>query len=178
MKFIARVELLLIGLWLGAALFFSLGVAPSAFSVLQNTELAGNVVNRTLTVVNFSGLAIGVLLLIASFLPREYPGAVWAWLRRILLFAVAAGCGAGQFIIGIWISYVRLQIGKPVGELAADDPLKLRFDQLHQASVWTLVIAMSAAFLVFFVMTKKGASAAKQQPAADPVLDFPTDLKI
>jgi hypothetical protein len=46
------IRLLLVGLWLGAAMFFSAVVAPSAFSVLRTVhlsnsgEIAGNIVNR------------------------------------------------------------------------------------------------------------------------------------
>src|SRR5438067_2233687 len=46
------VRLLLIAIWLGAAVGFSFAVAPSAFVVLPTHELAGNLVTRTLGIVN------------------------------------------------------------------------------------------------------------------------------
>ncbi len=177
MRFLAKIELLLVGMWLGAACFFSFGVAPSAFHVLPDATLAGNVVNRTLAIINISGLVIGVLTLATSFLPRAYSSALWAWGRRFLLLTFAAACGIGQFVIGFWIAYLRLQAGKPVSELSAADPLKIRFDQLHQASVWVLVVAMVAAFLVFFVMSRRDASGKPGKSSAEPDFDFSNEFK-
>ena len=42
MKFVSDVRLLLLGVWLGAAVFF-IAVAQSAFAVLPQRELAGAV---------------------------------------------------------------------------------------------------------------------------------------
>ena len=176
MKIVAKFELLLIALWLGAACFFSFGVAPSAFSVLPTSELAGNVVNRVLFIVNVSGLVISALLLATSFLPRDSASAFWTWGRRILLIIIAVACAGGQFVIGTWLALIRGQFGKPVDEIAADDPLKLQFDQLHQASVWVLVTAMIAALLAFFVMSRE--SKAKEQPSAEPDFDFSNEFKV
>ncbi|MDH3494503.1 MAG: DUF4149 domain-containing protein [Acidobacteriota bacterium] len=178
MKLVAKIELLLIALWLGAACFFSFGVAPAAFAVLPSAEMAGNVVNRTLLIVNVSGLIVAVLTLATSFLPQTYPGLAWAWARRIFLLLMAAGCAVGQFVIGFWIAILRAQTGKPVDQLANDDPIKLQFDMLHQASVWTLIIAMAAALIVFFLMTKKNADVAKDKPLIDPAFDFSKEMKI
>lgn len=178
MRFLSKIELLLVGMWLGAACFFSFGVAPSAFSVLGDAELAGNVVNRTLAIINISGLIIGVLTLLTSFLPHAYSNAVWAWGRRLLLVIFAAACGIGQFVIGFWIAYLRLQIAKPVKELAASDPMKLKFDQLHQASVWVLVAAMAAALLAFFIMTRQEASRKDKKSSGEPDFDFSNEFKI
>lgn len=175
MKVLAKLELLLVGAWLGAAAFFSFGVAPSSFAVLPSAELAGNVVNRTLMIINMGGLVIGLLTLASSFLPREYPNPVWAWGRRFLLLIFAAACGVGQFGIAFWLAFLRLQMGKPVEQLAKDDPLRIQFDQLHQASVWVLVTGMVAALLVFFVMSKSGASKAAKTKV-DPDFDFSKEL--
>ncbi len=65
MKFISDIRLLLIGLWLGAAVFF-IAVAQSAFAVLPSREMAGSVVSRTLLIINVSGLIIGLILLATS----------------------------------------------------------------------------------------------------------------
>ena len=51
MKFLVNVRLLLVALWLGAAVFF-IAVAQSSFAVLPSRELAGSVVSRTLMVLN------------------------------------------------------------------------------------------------------------------------------
>ena len=170
MKYIAKFELLLIGLWLGAAVFFSLGVAPSVFSVLPSRELAGGVVNRTLTIINFSGVIIGILLLLSSFIPRNEIRSVWIWVQRLLLLIVSLACGAGQVIIGLYLEHLRSIIGRPIEELAVDDPLRLQFNQWHQYSIWILIVAMIAALLAFFVISRKYA---KSAPVSTPVNEIP-----
>ena len=155
MGFLSDFRTLLIGLWLGAACFFSFAVAPSAFAVLENRELAGSLVSRTLMIVNLSGLVIGLILLLSSFIKREGLAPVWVWTERFLLVLLTLACAAGQFVIALWISFVRTQIGKPIEEVAADDPLKMQFNNLHQYSVWVLMGAMIAALILFFLVGKK-----------------------
>ncbi len=179
MKFIAKFELLVIALWLGAACFFSLAVAPSAFSVLPSRELAGGIVNRTLTIVNFAGLIIGVLLLLSSFIPRSETRQFWVWIQRLLLLAVAGACGAGQLIIGFYLNQLRYMIGKPIDQLAATDPLKLQFDTWHQYSIWALLTAMAAALLVFFIISRTNTHGGKSSKSdVLPDFEFPDELKM
>jgi hypothetical protein len=154
MKFLSDFRALLAGLWLGAACFFSFAVAPSAFAVLENRELAGSIVSRTLMIVNLSGLVIGLILLLSSFVKREGLAPFFVWAERFLLLLLTLACAAGQFVIALWISFVRAQIGKPIEEVAADDPLRMQFNNLHQYSVWVLMGAMIAALLVFFLIGK------------------------
>src|SRR5688572_31878687 len=103
MKFVSDLRLLLLSIWLGAAVFF-IGVAQSAFAVLPQPELAGAVVNRTLSILNYGGLAIAVLLIVTSFLATRNVNRVSIWIERFLLLIVAAACAVGQFVIGLWLS--------------------------------------------------------------------------
>lgn len=174
MKILSKIELLLIGLWLGAAVFFTFGVAPSAFSVLPNSILAGNIVNRTLTIINFSGVIIGVVLLLLSFIPRGDARAIWVWLQRLLLLILAVACGAGQAIIGLYMTYLRSLTNKPIGELAVNDPIKMQFDMWHQYSVWILITAMIVAFLAFFIISRSSTATITKTKKDDPLdFDFP-----
>ncbi|HEX9918401.1 MAG TPA: DUF4149 domain-containing protein, partial [Pyrinomonadaceae bacterium] len=63
-------RLLLVGMWLGAAVLFSFGVAPSAFAVLPAREWAGAIVTRIIGIVNVSGFALALLLLATAFARR------------------------------------------------------------------------------------------------------------
>ena len=163
MKFLSDIRLLLIGLWLGAACFFSFAVAPSVFGVLESRELAGSVVSRTLLIVNISGLIISTILFVTTFLIQAGIKPFVLWTERILLVIMAASCTVGQFVIGLWLSYIRAQIGKPIEEIALEDPLRIQFDKLHQYSVWVLVTAMLAALIVFFVISRKSFSDVKNK---------------
>lgn len=151
MKYLSGLRALLIGLWLGGACFFSFAVAPSAFSVLAERELAGNLVSRTLMIVNFSGIAIGILVIALSFLAASSTKAWKIWTERFLVLITVIACAVGQFVITSWLSIVRTQAGVPIEQLAADNPLKMQFDNLHQYSVWVLMTAMTAALIAFFV---------------------------
>ncbi len=174
MKFITNSRALLIGLWLGAACFFSFAVAPSAFAVLPSRDLAGNVVSRTLAIVNFSGIVIGLILLLTTLIKRLDIKPIWIWIERFLLLIVTAACAVGQFVIGLWLASVRAQAGKPMEEVALDDPLRIQFDNLHQYSVWVLMTAMIAALLVFFLISAKSSNNAKKEVSND--FDFKNEF--
>lgn len=179
MKFLTDIRLLLLGLWLGAAVFF-IGVAQSSFAVLPSRELAGSVVNRTLMILNISGIAIGLLLLATSLITRGVTNRILLWTERILLLVVAAACAVGQFVIALWMQFTRAQMGKPIDELAADDPLRIQFNNLHHYSEWVLMAGMIAALLAFFVMASRrsgGAAAASSKTTTNDPFDFSKEFK-
>jgi hypothetical protein len=175
MKFLSDIRLLLLGLWLGAAGFF-IFVAQSSFAVLPSRELAGSVVNRTLAGVNYSGLGIAVILILTSLIIAKNANRLWLWIERFLLLIVAAACAVGQFVIGLWLAFVRAQIGRPIDELAADDPLRIQFNNLHEYSTWALFAAMVAALLAFFIISNRKFVVVKEKSPLD--FDFQKEFKI
>lgn len=176
MKFLSDIRLLLIGLWLGAACFFSFAVAPSAFGVLPTRELAGSMVSRTLMIVNLSGLIIGLILLATSFFKQTGINPFWFWTERFLLVILTLACAAGQFVIALWLSLLRGQLGRPIDEVPLEDPLRIQFNNLHQYSVWVLAAAMIAALLVFFIISRKTFTSAKEKVSDE--FDFQKDFKV
>ena len=110
-------------MWLGAAVFF-IAVAQSSFAVLPSRELAGSVVSRTLLILNVGGLIIGLILLASSFFKRLDIKPIWLWTERLLIVVLTAACAVGQFVIGLWMSWIRTQLGRPIEEVAVDDPLE------------------------------------------------------
>src|SRR5687767_5562682 len=175
MKFLSHIRLLLLAVWLGSAVFF-VAVAQSAFVVLPQRELAGAVVNRTLAILNFAGLGIFGVLLLTSFVRSATAHRFWLWAERILLLLGVAACAVGQFVFGFWIALKRAEIGRPIDELAADDPLRIQFNMLHEYSVWTLIVAMSAAFLAYFVIANRRFST-KKVASTDPY-NFEKEFKV
>lgn len=155
MALIADLRTLLLALWLGAAIFFSAAVAQSAFAVLPSRELAGAVVNRTLAVVNYSGFIIGLILLASSYFSRQNLNRVKLWIEQISLLILTAACGFGQFVIAAQLRDLRQQIGRPIDDAAADDPLRIAFNDLHGYSVAVLSLAMIAAFVACFLLTSR-----------------------
>jgi hypothetical protein len=176
MKFVSDIRLLLLGIWIGSAVFF-IAVAQSAFAVLTQRELAGAMVSRTLSILNFGGMGIGLVLILTSFLFAKNANRIAIWTERFLLLVLAAACAIGQFVIGLWLSMVRAQMGKPIDEVAADDPLRLQFQSLHSWSEWVLQAAMLAAVIVFFLIANRKFSAPAKPIANDPY-DFSKEFKI
>jgi hypothetical protein len=158
MRFFSSIRLVLLGVWLGAACFF-IAVAQSVFALAANEsitrEVAGVVVNRTLAILNYGGLGIGVFLLITSLIGTGALNRFWVWVERFLLLLLAGACAVGQFVIATWMMYLRGEMGKPISEMAPDDPLLIRFGQLHQYSSWVLIIAMTTALLTFFIIANR-----------------------
>lgn len=158
MNLVLSLQILLLGLWLGAACFFSFAVAPSAFAVLPTRELAGMVVNRTLAIVNYSGFIIGLILLAGAYVTGKSGARLRFWIEQGLLLLLTAACAFGQFVIAARLSDIRGQINRPIEEIAVDDPLRMAFNDLHGYSVTILMTAMIAAVAAFFVLmgrTKK-----------------------
>ena len=155
MRILSDFRILLLGLWLGAACFFSFAVAPSAFAVLPSRESAGAIVNRTLAIVNYSAIIIGLILLASSFLPKQNYNRIWLWIERVLLLTTTVAAAFGQFVIGWKLQNIRAEIGRPMEELALDDPLRIVFNDLHGQSVTALIVAMIAALLAFFLIARR-----------------------
>ncbi len=151
------VRLLLLGLWLGAAIFFSAVVAPSAFSVtrafqLPNaSEIAGGIVTRTLSVINISGFIVSILLLASAFGLRR-PSSRLGILELALVAIVAITTGAGQWLIAARMQSLRLAAGVPLDQLSPDHPTRLAFNSLHSYSVKALAVGIIAALIAFFLI--------------------------
>lgn len=175
MKFFSDIRLLILGIWLGAAVFF-IGVAQTAFAVLPERELAGAIVNRNLAILNYGGIAIATILILSSLLATTRISKFWLWVERFLLLFLGAACAVGQFVIGFWLASVRAQIGRPIDEVAVDDPLRIQFNMLHEYSVWVLFAGMIAALIAFFIISNRKFSTAKADTAN--VYDFSKEFKV
>ena len=135
---------LLLSAWLGAALLFAASVAPAAFAVLPERALAGALVGRILPVVFVAGMAAAGL---AFLLYRPRGPGIPARVRGTALAVVTIACGVAQFVIAPRIGAQRAAMGPVIEALAADDPRRRAFGQLHAISVAWLGLAMLAAAL-------------------------------
>jgi uncharacterized membrane protein YdbT with pleckstrin-like domain len=75
-------------------------------------------------------------------------------LERILTFILLLSCAVGQFVIALWMSYLRGLMGRPIDEVLPTDPLRVQFNSFHQYSVWVLMVGMISALLLFFVSAR------------------------
>lgn len=151
-------RLLLIGLWLGAAVYFSSVVAPSVFAVLRGYylpnvgEIAGAVVTRTLSVVNISGFIISLFLLATAIALGKGLGQRSFFLELASLIVMALSTAAGQWVIAAKMRALRVAMVLPIDQVSIDDPRRVAFNQLHGYSVTALSIAMIAALIAFLLI--------------------------
>ena len=161
MSTLNNIRLLLLASWLGAAIFFSAAVAPSAFRVLRafnlpnSSEMAGAIVTRTLSVVNTSGFILSVLLLITAFMLKEGYGRWALILQAVLLVVVAVTTGVGEWVIAAKMRGLRAAMHTTIDQIPADDPSRVAFDALHGYSVTALSIAIIATLIAFFVIANR-----------------------
>ncbi|MBC7912263.1 MAG: DUF4149 domain-containing protein [Pyrinomonadaceae bacterium] len=154
-KAVRDVRLLLIALWLGAAVFFSFAVAPSVFSVLPARELAGAVVSRTLSIVNTGGFIISLLLLLSAPLYKNNLSKRAFYAELVSLALIALTTFAGQWIIAARLQALRLAMGRPIDEIAQNDPLRVAFNSLHGYSVTALSLGMIAAVITLLLIARR-----------------------
>lgn len=156
---IQDVRLLLLGLWLGAALFFSFSLAPSVFAILRDStalyanHLAGSIVTRNLSVINTSGLVMSLALLVSAFIFKSNRRFAF-FAECIALVVVAITTGVGEWVIAAKMVALRTQMGRPIDETAATDPLRVAFNSLHVYSVAALTVAMLAALVAFIFIAR------------------------
>lgn len=158
MSIIIGVRLLLLGMWLGASIFFSAVVAPSVFGVLRAQqlsnagEIAGTVVNRTLSVVNVSGFIIGIILLATIFAFRRGYAPRSFVLELLSLITLTVSTALGHWVIAAKMSAIRSALALPIDQIANDDPARVDFNNLHGYSVIALSVAMIASLIAFGVI--------------------------
>lgn len=135
-------EVLLLTLWMGAALLFVAVVAPAAFLVLPSRTLAGALVGRVLPVIFYAGVVIGAMIVVL-----DIAGRTGAWTRTAAGGVSALACAVAQLVVGARIDRLRTAIGAPLDALSPDDPRRIAFGRLHAFSVGWLGIAMIAAIV-------------------------------
>lgn len=150
--------MLLLGLWLGAAVYFSSVVAPSVFSVLRAFqlsnvgEIAGTLVTRTLSVVNVSGFIISLFLLVTGFAFGKGLGKRSFFVEVASLTVVTVSTGIGHWMIAAKMRALRVAMVLPVDQVPIDDPRRVAFNRLHGYSVTALSVAMIAALIAFLII--------------------------
>jgi hypothetical protein len=149
-------RLLLLGMWLGAAVLFSFAVAPGAFAVLPARELAGAIVTRIIGVVNVCGFVFALLLLATAFARGGSAATKRARMSEVAALAlVAVATGVGHWVVAARMAALRSALGRPIDEVAASDPLRLAFNSLHGYSVAAMTTAMLAAVVAFILIARR-----------------------
>jgi len=149
-----KIRLAILGLWLGAMAFFSFVVAPSAFAVLKQQQLAGSLVSRTLNILEIIGMVIGALLIATLILSRERDRAFLYELIALALMTVSML--VSHFVVSRRMHELRVSLGE-IAQLAANDPARLEFDRLHQYSVWLMGFNILGAIALIVYLARRNA---------------------
>lgn len=163
MKSIIRLlRILLLGLWLGAAIFFGAAVAPALFGVLRGAglananELAGSIVTRLLAIINQGGLEIALFVFVTGFFVNRNKSRLARWAEMISLTIMAIMTGVSQFVISARMIELRRAMGAPIDQVSPIDPRRIAFDSLHRYSVRVMMVAMIAGLIAFILTTRPG----------------------
>ena len=137
--------------WVGGLITAGAFVAPALFGVLQaeagtaGRVLAGAAFGDVLRRVLTAGDVAGVTMLVAMTILRLLgPKPLSYGIRAMLLGAMLAVNAYTAHIVLPEADGLRRQMGGPVAEVAANDPRRTRFDQLHSLST-TLVTGLALA---------------------------------
>lgn len=155
-NFLKTISLLLLGLWLGAAVFFSVAVAPNVFGVLRGADLAnastlaGSIVTRLLSIINQGGFEIGLFVLIISFFATREQRPRRRWAEMLSLAIMAIMTGVGHWVVAARMAVLRADLQSSIDQFTPD-ARRIEFDRLHSYSVAMLSIAMITALLAFIL---------------------------
>ena len=153
-------RLLLLGLWLGAAVFFGAAVAPALFNVLRGAglananELAGSIVTRLLGIINQGGLEIALFLLVTAFFVNRNQSRLARWAEVISLAIMAIMTGVSYWVISARMLELRRAMGAPIDQVSPIDPRRMAFDSLHRYSVMVMSVAMIAGLIAFVLASR------------------------
>jgi uncharacterized membrane protein len=132
MSFLRFLMMLSLVVWIGGLIFFAFVLAPTAFQVLPNTHLAGNVVGRALGKLHWLAIFSGIVFLISSLLySRVTQGSAHVFAARHVLIVVML---AFTLFSQYWIIPRMDTLRATVSDFAAvplSDPARVQFDALH-----------------------------------------------
>ena len=155
---VGYLRLLLLGLWLGAAVFFGAAVAPTVFGVLRGaqlsnaSELAGLMVQRLLSVINRGGFEISLFLLVTGYFISKKETRLRRSAEMISLAIMAIMTGVSHWIISARMLALKAAMQAPIDQIAVNDTRRVAFDALHGYSVAAMGVAVAAALVAFFLI--------------------------
>ena len=160
MSFLRFLMLLSLVVWIGGLIFFAFVLAPTAFQVLPNTHLAGNVVGRALSKLHWIAIISGIVFLASSmFYSRFTDGTAHVFAMRHVLICLMLGLTLlSQFWIIPRMDALRASVGD-FASVTLDNPARMQFDALH---VWStrvegavLLLGLVAAYLTANALTQR-----------------------
>ncbi len=125
-------QFLSLGCWVGSIIFFIVFTA-GIFSVMPTKDLAGVVVGYSLARLHIMGIVAGCVYLLSTVVLEKSVGALVRPAALLVFFMILCTM-ASQYGVIARMDVLRAQMGS-VDATAAENPLRLAFDRLHQVSV-------------------------------------------
>jgi hypothetical protein len=167
-EIIRVLRLLLLGLWLGAAIFFGATVAPALFGVLRGAnltnanELAGTIVSRLLAIINLDGFELSLFLIVTAYFMTRNESRLRRFAEMISLAIMAIMTGVGQWVITARMVALRAAMQGHIDQVALSDPRRIAFASLHGYSVTVMGVALVAGLVAFVIMARGSSPIVRQ----------------
>jgi uncharacterized membrane protein len=158
MSWLRALMLLALVTWIGGIIFFSFVLAPTVFTVLPTTKLAGDVVSVSLSKLHWIAFVSGLLFLLASILYQAIAdkrdgssGGKLLWAAHLLVIVMLALTWVSQSVITPKIRDLRIEMASAQG---ISTEHRSQFDHLH---AWSTRAEGSVFFcgLVVVVLTAR-----------------------
>jgi uncharacterized membrane protein len=135
MTWLKAVMLLCLIVWIGGILFFAFVLAPTVFTVLPTHELAGNVVNPSLSRLHWMGVISGCIFLLCSLLYNRLKHAQFRVFSgsHVLMVIMLALTLVSQLSIIRRMEALRQNMGV-IDTVSPSDFRRMEFNRLH---VWS-----------------------------------------
>lgn len=169
-RFLRFLQMLALGGWIGAIVYFAAVVTVGAFAVLPNQDLAGAIVGYTIGGLHDFGIIAAAIYLVAAIALARSLAAV-ARPAAIGVEVMLALTLISQRIVIPRMDTLRAQMGS-VQATAAANPLRVQFDRLHGISVDLEVAILLIGFVALF-LTVRDAMAVKPAVIEVPLDKFP-----
>jgi uncharacterized membrane protein len=135
MSWLRAVMLLCLVVWVGGIIFFAFVLAPTVFTVLPTHELAGNVVNPSLSRLHWMGVISGAVFLLCSLIYNRMRNAQLRVFTgtHVLMVIMLALTLISQLSIIPRMEALRQDMGV-IDNASPSDSRRIEFNRLH---VWS-----------------------------------------
>jgi len=145
MSFLRYLMVLSLVVWIGGLIFFAFVLAPTAFQVLPDTHLAGNIVGRALGKLHWIAILSAIVFLLSSLLYSRFTtGTAHVFAMRHILVVLMLGLTLfSHYSIIPRMDTLRAEAGD-FAKIPLDNPARVQFDALH---VWSTRVEGSVLLL-------------------------------
>lgn len=144
-------QFLSLGCWVGSIIFFIVFTA-NIFNVMPTKDLAGTVVGYALARLHVMGIVAGCVYLVST-LAAERSFAALARPAALLVFAMIVFTMISQYGVIARMDVLRAQMGS-VEAAAAENPLLVQFNRLHQYSVRLEMVVLLSGLAALFLTAR------------------------